>query len=360
MNRVLIVGTAAAGAAGSALLLSVAAIAPIVTTAPETETVGANCMLPGDGSTAHGLSATQLRNASTIMSTGRTLKFSDQGLKVALVTGMQEATMLNLASRANPDSLNFPHDSVSAGDHDSVGIMQQRDAWGPMAVRMDVGKAATMFYTGGQGGQPGLDDIKGWESMPVWKAAQSVQVSAFPMAYAKWENLATQLVAGVKCQPTSKFVALPGKTAGERAVNAAARWLGTPYSWGGGNYDGPTKGIAQGANTVGFDCSGITMYAWYQATDGKVRLPHYTDSQAAQTRRVTRAQAQAGDLIFFTGSGEGGGTYPHMAIYDGQGGMIHAPRTGKDVERVPNVFNHPYWSGRIGMIGRPTLPGATA
>ncbi|GAA2152693.1 hypothetical protein GCM10009727_58480 [Actinomadura napierensis] len=52
---------------------------------------------------------------------------------------------------------------------------------------------------------------------------------------------------------------------GTIAVRAALHWLGTPYSWGGGGSAGPSYGIAQGAGTKGFDCSGLTQYAWAKA-----------------------------------------------------------------------------------------------
>ena len=51
-----------------------------------------------------------------------------------------------------------------------------------------------MFYTGGHGGQRGLFGVPGWQSMPLWAAAQAVQVSAFPTAYAKWERTRTTVV----------------------------------------------------------------------------------------------------------------------------------------------------------------------
>ncbi|MGK5558590.1 NlpC/P60 family protein, partial [Actinomadura kijaniata] len=52
---------------------------------------------------------------------------------------------------------------------------------------------------------------------------------------------------------------------GAVALRAALRWLGTPYSWGGGGPNGPSYGIAHGAHIKGFDCSGLTQYAWVQA-----------------------------------------------------------------------------------------------
>lgn len=152
-----------------------------------------------------GLDAAQVRNSRAIMAVGQQLGVAPLGWVVAIATASQEGNIgasgglngngiYNLASRANPGSLAYPHDGIAPGDHDSVGCFQQRDSWGPLAERMDVAKSAAMFYQGGRGGQRGLLDVPGWEAMPVWKAAQSVQVSAFPTAYAKREALARSVV----------------------------------------------------------------------------------------------------------------------------------------------------------------------
>jgi len=100
-----------------------------------------------------------------------------------------------------------------------------------------------------------------------------------------------------------------------------------PYSWGGGNASGPTLGIGSGANTVGFDCSGLVEYAWAQAG---VSFPHYSGSQYAETTHVPLSDIQPGDLLFY---GPGGDT--HVAMYIGGGQMIEAPETGEDVSVVP-------------------------
>jgi len=83
------------------------------------------------------------------------------------------------------------------GDRDSVGLFQQRASWGSLEQRMDPHQAASMFYTGGSGGQPGLLDISGWQNMTVTDAAQAVQRSAYPNAYADDEPLARALVAQI-------------------------------------------------------------------------------------------------------------------------------------------------------------------
>lgn len=140
------------------------------------------------------LTPAQERNAATIIAVGRKLDVSTNGVMVALMVAFQEATMLNKASAAYPESKNYPHDEVADGDHDSVGIFQQRAAWGPMADRMNVVKSAAMFFLGGQAGQKGLLDYD-YESMEPTVAAQTVQVSAYPDAYAKWEDEARAILS---------------------------------------------------------------------------------------------------------------------------------------------------------------------
>jgi hypothetical protein len=270
------------------------------------------CALPGDATTAEGLTAEQTSNAATIIGTGRELGFPDRGLIVAIATAMQESTLNN----------------IDYGDRDSVGLFQQRAPWGSFEERMDPKTSATLFYTGGRTGQPGLDDIEGWESMSIAAAAQAVQVSAFPSAYAKWEPLATQLVGGVACDSMGPGAPLAGNTLGEKAVNAAAAYIGTPYSWGGGGIGGPSTGICgpagcQALTTVGFDCSGLTQYAWHAAAG--VDIGGTTYEQWPRMQKVPISQLQPGDLVFY------GADLYHVGIYAGGGRMIEAPRTGLNV-----------------------------
>lgn len=160
--------------------------------------VACTATLPGTAlSGPSSLSQKQMQNAATIIAVGRQLNVPPRGWAVAIATARQESGLLSLASLAEMDSLNYPHDGTAAGDHDSVGIFQQRDAWGPTAARMDVATSAKMFYTGGNAGQRGLLDVPGWQTMSIAEAAQSVQASAFPSAYAQWEALATATVASL-------------------------------------------------------------------------------------------------------------------------------------------------------------------
>lgn len=86
--------------------------------------------------------------------------------------------------------------SLNYGDRDSIGWLQQRNAWGSRADRLDPAKAARMFLYGGAAGQEGLRD-KAWQQMSVGQAAQAVQVSAFPDRYAAYEKAARELIAAV-------------------------------------------------------------------------------------------------------------------------------------------------------------------
>jgi len=93
-----------------------------------------------------------------------------------------KATVIALAtawveSRIRPDL------TEAQSDRDSAGMFQQRRPWGPLADRMNAVASTRMFLTGGQGGQPGLMDIHGWQGIPPGVAAQRVQVSAWPQRY---------------------------------------------------------------------------------------------------------------------------------------------------------------------------------
>ncbi|OZC90961.1 lytic transglycosylase [Rhodococcus sp. 06-412-2C] len=114
---------------------------------------------------------------------------------------------------------------------------------------------------------------------------------------------------------------------GGRAVQLAMDYLGLPYVWGGGNINGPSGG--------GFDCSGLTSYALFKASGGKVKLPRTSETQWNVGTEVPMELAQPGDLLFGNWGPAGPG---HVAIYMGNGQMVHAPTTG-DVVRVAPVFD---------------------
>jgi N-acetylmuramoyl-L-alanine amidase len=129
------------------------------------------------GSVTVPLSPSMQVNAQTIISVGRALGVPDYGIVVALAAAAQESGLQNLSS----------------GDRDSVGLFQQRPStgWGTVAQLTTTSYAAKLFFGGpsnpNRGKTRGLLDIAGWQSMTVTQAAQAVQISGSPNAYAKWE-----------------------------------------------------------------------------------------------------------------------------------------------------------------------------
>ncbi|WP_245819551.1 peptidoglycan DD-metalloendopeptidase family protein [Rhodococcoides yunnanense] len=130
---------------------------------------------------------------------------------------------------------------------------------------------------------------------------------------------------------------VPDGPFGANVVTAAMRWLGTTYAWGGGDRNGPTKGVSDGGgradmigdfDRVGFDCSGLVLHAVAQASGGAIVLPHQDSAQIADPRgRVigTAADLQPGDIIQ-PHSG-------HIFIWLGNNHVVEAPQSG-DVVKV--------------------------
>jgi LysM repeat protein len=151
---------------------------------------GRTLKIPGvvsaqDGSSVTPLTSEMKANARIIIQVGRSLGVSDRGLVIALAAAMQESSLRN----------------VNYGDRDSVGVFQQRPSagWGSRSALLDVAHASRLFFGGpsnpNKGKTRGLLDISGWQSMTVTQAAQKVQISAYPNAYAKWEKSAKAWLA---------------------------------------------------------------------------------------------------------------------------------------------------------------------
>ncbi|GAB3978021.1 hypothetical protein V1634_13160 [Plantactinospora veratri] len=146
---------------------------------------------PARPSPVAGLTQTQMDNAHTIVQVGVKMDIPRRGLVVAIATAMQESNLYNLASGVLPESLNLPNQGVGY-DHDSVGLFQQRPSsgWGTVADLMRPAYAAERFYAA-------LLQIPGWQEMSVTAAAQAVQISAFPDAYAQHEERAGTVVGAL-------------------------------------------------------------------------------------------------------------------------------------------------------------------
>ncbi|WP_157631883.1 hypothetical protein [Catelliglobosispora koreensis] len=135
-----------------------------------------------------GLNVTQMKNAGIIVQVGQQMGLPKRAIIIGMATAMQESNLYNNASEAVPESFNYPHEGSSV-DHDSVGVFQQRPSsgWGTVADLMRPEYQAAKFFT---------KLIKlDWENMSLTAAAQAVQISAYPNAYAKHESRATQIVS---------------------------------------------------------------------------------------------------------------------------------------------------------------------
>ena len=128
------------------------------------------------------------------------------------------------------------------------------------------------------------------------------------------------LTTGVVSQPST-----PSTNKVQAVVDLAHKQIGKPYVWG-----------AEGPNS--FDCSGLTYYVYKNAAG--ITLPRNSRSQYGAGKAVSKSNLQPGDLIF--SSTDGTGNITHVAIYVGNGQMIHAPRSGKNVEKVS--MNTSYWN----------------
>ena len=116
----------------------------------------------------------QAKDAATIAAVGQSLNMPTFGIEVAEATARQESKLHNL----------------NYGDRDSVGLFQQRPSqgWGTTAQIMDPVYSSTKFYQA-------LARVSGWKQMTLTQAAQAVQQSGTPNAYAQWEQLATVITA---------------------------------------------------------------------------------------------------------------------------------------------------------------------
>ena len=141
-----------------------------------------DCAAPG-GASASGFAGDQVDNAATMVAVGKQHQLPPRAWVIAVAAAMQESGLHNL----------------DHGDRDSLGLFQQRPSagWGSPAQIRDPVSSTTQFYRH-------LQYVPGWDRMPLTQAAQRVQGSATPGAYARHEARASQLVAtvaGAHCGP---------------------------------------------------------------------------------------------------------------------------------------------------------------
>lgn len=297
--------------------------------------------------------AEQLHVAATIITVGRAKHVPAWGQVIATATALQESGLRNLPG----------------GDLDSIGVFQQRPSagWGTPAQLRSVDYQAGRFYDA-------LLAVPNWQALPLTVAAQTIQRSAHPQAYAAWADEATALVAQLSEQdslsghdtalllgaggcpggsadggPTGSPLTLPAGfslPAGTPAqVATAISWAlaqqGTPYSYG-GDCTAPRSGDPARA----CDCSSLVQKAYAAAS---VTMPRTTTQQVRVGAAVSDlAHLQPGDLVFIPGS-DGTQRPGHVALYIGDGLAVHAPRQG-DVVRLVDIA---VWRPMVAAIRRP-------
>ncbi len=259
----------------------------------------------------------------------------DKAALIALMTGLTESGLRVLTNPNDPAGNAYAHDGVG-GDHDSLGIFQQRPNWGTAAQRMEPVASTNIFLDR-------LLSLPHWQAASPWQAAQSVQASAFSDGsnyHAQWD-LAVSILNTVKAdsatlscggsgvgQPPSGPAGQHGLPAGytapvgtspaaAAAVTSALSDLGKPYVFG-----------AKGPSA--YDCSSLMVAAW---AAGGHALTRTTYSQVHDGTTTTQAQLVAGDLVLTPGSNGTLASPGHVAMFIGQGLVIEAPHTG-DVVKV--------------------------
>jgi cell wall-associated NlpC family hydrolase len=315
---------AAALALLTAFVLGIAIIAAAtgtLDTAADASAATASCTGSSAASTAETgqLTASQVSNAQVIYETGVSMGLPQQAEIIAIATARQESDLEN----------------IDYGTSDSLGLFQQRPSqgWGSPAQILQPAYAATKFYDA-------LVQVPGWQSLPVTVAAQAVQHSAAPDAYAQWQSLAQALVQRFSGQqdacstgnstgiPAGGATALPSgftlpagtPSAVVTAIGYAADQLGKPYIWGG---TGPE----------GYDCSGLVMMAYAAAGIG---LPRTSEQQVdVGTPVYSLEQLRPGDLLFAAGSDGTASSPGHVGIYIGENLVIEAPETGEKIRVIP-------------------------
>ncbi len=174
-----------------------------------------------------------VQNASTIVQVGQDKKVPPRGWVIAVATAMQESTLRNLGHLGDRN------------DHDSQGLFQQRPSqgWGTVAQITDPRYSAGKFYDA-------LLKVKGWQSMPLTQAAQRVQKSAYPRAYAKWEDDASDMVDAVSGGAAQTPVDAPavGKCAANTNKVASSGWVRPVHAPVGSGFRTPSRPNHEGVD----------------------------------------------------------------------------------------------------------------
>ncbi|MET9107620.1 M23 family metallopeptidase [Streptomyces zhihengii] len=274
----------------------------------------------------------QKRNASVITNVARSRGLPPRAAVIGVATAIQESMLKN----------------IRYGDRDSQGLFQQRPSqgWGTVVQVTDPIYASNSFFEG-------LVKVDKWQTKPLTQAAQNVQRSGFPDAYAKWEKAAGELVVkswGKKAVLTTTS----GCAAIESATNAKGKagWalpvensrVTTPYKagggmWSSGSHTGIDFPVAPGTKVQAVSAGTVIEAGWggaygnnivIEMSDGKYTHYAHLAKLSVSKGQTVKARQQIG-LSGSTGNSSG----PHLHFEARTG-----PTYGSDIDPLAYLRSH--------------------
>ncbi|ONI79075.1 hypothetical protein BWI15_00430 [Kribbella sp. ALI-6-A] len=228
------------------------------------------------------LDAEQRSNLAVVVATGDQLQVDQKGQVIAVMTALTESSLRNV-------------NHGDAAGPDSRGLFQQRNGWGPLAVRMDPEGASRLFYTA-------LLNVPGWMEMDPWLAAQEVQRSAFSDGRNYKANyLRAQTLVGLS--PESMCGPWPAGDTGELPGADAAITRATSLVGQRGYYQ---------------LCARLAANIWGRPRAGYVSAAEQWSQMVASGNAHLDRQPPVGGLVFWST----GGVYGHVAVYVGDGRIV--------------------------------------
>jgi TP901 family phage tail tape measure protein len=250
------------------------------------------------------LNASQLGNAARIIGVGRSMGATNRDLVISIMTAMQESTLRNLAG----------------GDRDSVGLFQQRPSqgWGTVAQIMNPEYAARKFF------EKELR-VPNRHNMAPTLVAQAVQRSAFPYAYAKWQQMAEAVVKGTGFMTGGGGGMLPGGPGFIRPMRGgrvSSEWgyRTDPFTGARSYHDGIDIAAPGGTPIYASQSGVVSQAAWDGGYGNRTILNHSNGLQtgyAHQSRMLVRPgqSIRQGQLIGHVGTtGRSSGNHLHFQV----------------------------------------------
>lgn len=315
---------------------------------PSSDATNASASLSPGRLTVKGQAMTQQQatNAAVIVEVAVSNGLPSQAAVIGIMTAIQESTLNNIP-------YGYPGST-------SVGLFQQIAAWGSYQDRMNPHVSSRMFFFGGQAGQRGLVDVPGWQQLSLNDAAQEVQGSGYPDAYAQHQPEAEAIVASVTgaemvvAQVSAETVCAEEPDILELAVRAALSKQGDEYEWNEQPYTGAA--LVQWA----FEEAGLKLPGTVdglRAYDGTEGGGVKTEWIPASRFRSGDASLTRGDLVFWNAAGQ---TQPdRVALYVGTSGIrvgtfnvlgkSHQPSTWQTRIRRSYQMMRDYDLGLVGL-----------